>query len=102
MENDATPVNQRQYLTFFLADEEYAVDILSVKEIIEYGNVTRVPAHAAVRARRDQPARQRRAGGRSGGEVRARAQPLTRRTCIVIVERRSSASAWCWASWPTP
>ena len=43
MENDDKAVNQRQYLTFFLADEEYAVDVLSVKEIIEYGDVTKVP-----------------------------------------------------------
>ena len=35
--------NQRQYLTFFLADEQYAVGVLNVKEIIEYGVVTRVP-----------------------------------------------------------
>jgi purine-binding chemotaxis protein CheW len=40
--NDA-PVNQQQYLTFFLADEQYAVGVLNVKEIIEYGVVTRVP-----------------------------------------------------------
>jgi purine-binding chemotaxis protein CheW len=41
MENDAS--NQRQYLTFFLADQQYAVGVLSVKEIIEYGIVTKVP-----------------------------------------------------------
>ena len=41
MENDAA--DQRQYLTFFLADEQYAVGVLSVKEIIEYGIVTKVP-----------------------------------------------------------
>ena len=41
MENDAP--DQRQYLTFFLADEQYAVGVLSVKEIIEYGIVTKVP-----------------------------------------------------------
>ena len=40
-DNDAA--NQRQYLTFFLADEQYAVGVLSVKEIIEYGIVTKVP-----------------------------------------------------------
>jgi purine-binding chemotaxis protein CheW len=33
----------KQYLTFFLADEEYAVNIQQVKEIIEYTAVTRVP-----------------------------------------------------------
>lgn len=32
-----------QYLTFFLSEAEYAVDILRVREIIAYGTVTRVP-----------------------------------------------------------
>jgi purine-binding chemotaxis protein CheW len=36
-------VEQHQYLTFLLADEEYAISILQVKEIIEYDTVTRVP-----------------------------------------------------------
>lgn len=34
---------QQQYLTFFLADEEYAVNIQRVKEIIEYTTITKVP-----------------------------------------------------------
>ena len=33
-----------QFLSFALAGEEYAVDILRVKEIIEYDNLTRVPS----------------------------------------------------------
>jgi purine-binding chemotaxis protein CheW len=36
-------VVQQQYLTFFLADEEYAINIQRVKEIIEYTPVTKVP-----------------------------------------------------------
>jgi purine-binding chemotaxis protein CheW len=36
-------VKQEQYLTFLLANEEYAVNILKVKEIIEYDTVTAVP-----------------------------------------------------------
>ena len=32
-----------QYLTFFVAGEEYAVNILKVKEIVEYDTVTTVP-----------------------------------------------------------
>lgn len=40
-EREATA--QQQYLTFFLADEEYAVSIQKVKEIIEYTTVTKVP-----------------------------------------------------------
>ena len=35
---------QRQYLSFTLHGEDFAVGILSVKEIIEYGGVTRVPS----------------------------------------------------------
>lgn len=33
---------QQQYLTFFLADEEYAINIQRVKEIIEYTAITKV------------------------------------------------------------
>jgi purine-binding chemotaxis protein CheW len=36
-------VEQQQYLTFLLADEEYAISILKVKELIEYDTVTKVP-----------------------------------------------------------
>lgn len=43
MSTDQSAVNRRQYLTFFLGADEYAVAVLSVKEIIEYGVVTRVP-----------------------------------------------------------
>ena len=34
---------QRQYLTFLLADEMFAIGILLIREIIEYGFVTDVP-----------------------------------------------------------
>jgi purine-binding chemotaxis protein CheW len=40
----ATTVGPTQFLSFVLAGEEYAVDILRVKEIIEYDHLTRVPA----------------------------------------------------------
>lgn len=43
MVSDENSVNRRQYLTFYLGDDEYAVAVLSVKEIIEYGVVTKVP-----------------------------------------------------------
>ncbi len=36
-----------QYLTFVIDDEEYAIAILRVKEIIAYDTVTRVPCTAA-------------------------------------------------------
>ena len=79
-------VVQQQYLTFFLADEEYAVNIQCVKEIIEYTTVTKVPQvpewiRGVINLR----------GNvvpvvdltvRFGLEER----PLTKTTCIVIVE----------------
>lgn len=35
--------NDHQYLTFLLAGEMYAIAILNIKEIIEYGQITSVP-----------------------------------------------------------
>ncbi|ACT51947.1 chemotaxis protein CheW [Methylovorus glucosotrophus] len=35
--------DQQQYLTFMLGAEIFAINILSIKEIIEYGNLTIVP-----------------------------------------------------------
>jgi purine-binding chemotaxis protein CheW len=77
-----------QYLTFVLRGEQYALGILSIKEIIEYGELTTVPMMpASIRgvinlrgavvpvldlcARFGQPS-----------------SPTTKRTCIVIVETR--------------
>jgi purine-binding chemotaxis protein CheW len=39
-----TEIPNRQFLSFYVAGEEYALGILRVREIIEYGVVTRVPA----------------------------------------------------------
>src|SRR3990172_3421968 len=36
-------LEQTQYLSFLLAGEEFGIGILKVKEILEYGAVTRVP-----------------------------------------------------------
>ena len=79
----------RQYLTFLLGGEMYAVETLSVKEIIEYGKVTAVPMmppsirgvinlRGAVVPVIDLKAR-------FGGN----ATELSRRTCIVIIELTS-------------
>jgi len=35
--------NSRQFLTFVVNTDIYGIDILSIKEIIDYGNITRVP-----------------------------------------------------------
>ena len=39
----AAPAETQQYLTFTLGGEMYAVGILNVKEIIEYGELTEIP-----------------------------------------------------------
>ena len=82
----AAQQDQQQYLTFMLAGETYAMGILSIKEIIEYGNLTEVPRmpdfirgvinlRGAVVPVID-------LGARFG----KRPTDITRRTCIVIVE----------------
>src|ERR1051325_3070712 len=40
-------MTNQQYLTFFIRDEEYAVEILRVREIIEFERVTHVPTMPA-------------------------------------------------------
>jgi len=79
-------IDQHQYLTFMLGGETYAMGILAIKEIIEYGSLTEVP----------------RMPGFIRGVINLRgavvpvidlsarfgkpATTVTRRTCIVIVE----------------
>lgn len=76
----------QQYLTFQLSGEMFAVGILNVREIIEYGNLTQIPMmpsfirgvinlRGAVVPVVDLAAR-------FGGKV----SEVQRRTCIVIVE----------------
>lgn len=76
----------QQYLTFYLSGEMYAIGILHIKEIIEYGNLTIVPM---------MPAFIRGVINLRGSVVpvidlaaRFGRAPLsvTRRSCIVIVE----------------
>lgn len=75
-----------QYLSFTLCGEEYAVDILRVREIIEYDALTRVPA---------MPSSVRGVINLRGRvvpvlDLAARfglpESPITRRSCIVMVE----------------
>jgi purine-binding chemotaxis protein CheW len=78
--------DQQQYLTFMLGAEVFAINILSIKEIIEYGNLTIVPKMPTfirgvinlrgsvvpvidLAARFDRPEAE-----------------ISRRTCIVIIE----------------
>lgn len=78
--------DQHQYLTFMLGGEVFAIGILAIKEIIEYGALTEVPMmpdyirgvinlRGSVVPVVDLSAR----FGRKNTE-------LTRRTCIVIIE----------------
>jgi len=80
-----------QYLTFFIAGEEYAIGILLIREILELGPITRIPATPAY--------------VRGVVNVRGSVVPVidlavklglpetevTRRTCVVIVETAALA-----------
>jgi purine-binding chemotaxis protein CheW len=76
----------QQYLTFNLAGEMYAVGILNVKEIIEYGSLTEIPMMPAfvrgVINLRGAVVPVIDLAARFGGASAA----IQRRTCIVIVE----------------
>lgn len=41
--SDEVRSTSSQYLTFMLAEEQYAVEVYDVKEVLEYTTVTRVP-----------------------------------------------------------
>jgi purine-binding chemotaxis protein CheW len=75
-----------QYLTFLLASEEYAIEILKVREIIEYDTVTIVPKtpqwiRGVINLRGSVvPVVD------LGLKFSIGARPVTRTTCIVIVE----------------
>jgi len=75
-----------QYLTFSLGGEMFAVGILNVKEIIEYGNLTEIPMMPAfirgVINLRGSVVPVIDLSARFGGK----SAELGRRTCIVIVE----------------
>jgi purine-binding chemotaxis protein CheW len=78
-----------QYLTFALGGEMFAVGILNVKEIIEYGNLTEIPMMPAfirgVINLRGSVVPVIDLSARFGG----RSSVAGRRTCIVIVEVQS-------------
>ena len=52
-----------QYLTFKLDNEVFALDVATVREVLDFTTITRIPRTPGVHARRDQPAGQRGAGG---------------------------------------
>ena len=86
MSTQAIPAVGAQYLGFQVAEEEYAIEILRVREILEYDTLTRLPntppsvrgvfnlrgrvvpvLDLAVKLGRD-------------------ASPITKRSCVVVVE----------------
>ena len=75
-----------QYLTFYLAGEIFGMDILNIKEIIEYGNLTEVPMTPAfiqgVINLRGSVVPVINLALRFGKEP----APVSKRTCIVILE----------------
>lgn len=92
-EDDSAADQQQQYLTFRLGEESYALGLLSVKEIIEYGGVTQVPmmpgfVRGVINLR-----------GRVvpvidlANRLRSESAAVTRRTCIVIVEVTNDGEA---------
>lgn len=86
MSSTKPSTDQNQYLTFFLAGEEYAVGILQVKEVIEHSTVTRVPSmppciRGVINLRGNVVPVVDLAIKFGGSET-----PVTSRTCIVIVE----------------
>ena len=86
MDTNQKTIESTQYLTFQLAGQEYALAIMKVREIVEYGALTKVPrTPAAIR-----------------GVINLRgnvvpvvdlallfggtSSPITARTCIIVVE----------------
>ena len=89
-QNAAVVEEQEQYLTFMLGTEMFAIGILGIKEIIEYGNLTVVPMmpafvrgvinlRGAVVPVVDLSAR----FGRPNSTI-------TRRSCVVIIEANTA------------
>lgn len=89
----AVQKEEEQYLTFLLGSEMFAMDILGIREIIEYGSLTSVPMmpefirgvinlRGAVVPVVDLSARFGRA-----------ASAVTRRTCIVIIETENEGES---------
>ena len=75
-----------QYLTFFVAEEEYAIEVLGIREVVEAGPITRVPgAPGAVRGivnLRGSVVPIVDLGVRFGGAPLT----MTGRTCIIVIE----------------
>ena len=89
--SEVTTATDRQYLTFFVAREEYAIDVLRVREVVGVAPVTPVPSTPrdvrGVVNLRGHIVPVVDLGLRFGlGEL-----ATTRRTCIVVVEPEERA-----------
>ena len=86
----ATGSELQQFLTFLLGGEMYAVGILNVKEIIEYGQLTEIPMMPSfirgVINLRGSVVPVIDLASRFGGHK----TEINRRTCIVIIELRNA------------
>ncbi|HLA29982.1 MAG TPA: chemotaxis protein CheW [Pseudomonas sp.] len=93
VEDPGHATQTQQYLTFALGSEHFAVGTLSVKEIIEYGQLTHVPmmppSILGVINLRGAVVPVIDLGARFGG----RPSEIGRRTCIVILELDNTAAA---------
>jgi purine-binding chemotaxis protein CheW len=84
------PVENKQYLTFMLGGEMFAIAILGIKEIIEYENLTEVPMMPecirGVINLRGSVVPVMDLSSRFGKSLTA----VTKKTCIIIVEVESN------------
>lgn len=83
---DTVSEEQQQYLTFMLGGETFAIGILRIKEIIEYGQLTEVPRMPdfirGVINLRGSVVSVIDLGARFGKQPAS----ISRRTCVVIIE----------------
>jgi purine-binding chemotaxis protein CheW len=86
MTRNESVADSLQYLTFFVAEEEYAIEVLGIREVVEAGPITRVPgAPCAVRGivnLRGSVVPVVDLGVRLGGPPLT----MTGRTCIIVIE----------------
>ncbi len=86
MHLDAEEGTGTQYLTFLLASEQYGLNILQVREIRGWEQVTRIPNCTRLRQRRHQSARHDRTDARPSPALRpARSPPYSKETVVIVV-----------------
>jgi purine-binding chemotaxis protein CheW len=90
---DLSSVKSDQHLTFILSDEEFAIPVMSIKEIIEYGHLTNVPMVPdfiqGVVNLRGNAVPVLSLANKFGLE----AKPIDKRTCIIIMDAELNGEA---------